>query len=256
MRFPFLELPHRVRAAFLFFLLLAVTQSGAALTLGELFAAADSLSPALAAARLELARVEADAAAARALPNPALFGERESLKSSAAEDVEWTYGVRQPLGPLWSYGLRRAAAVLSVQAARAAYTETRQQVQVELAERALTLAARQQQVVLLDTVLAHTARAVTAMNERYRLGDVSAYEQHRLQAEWLTLSERKLALQSDLQSMAAEFTRLSGLPESAVTDLDRALLSPRSLTSPDDAIATALAASSPLAGCRGRAARC
>jgi outer membrane protein TolC len=208
--------------------------------LGQLFSAADSLSPELAEARLNVARALADRQAARGMPNPTLFGNRESLSDGQVEEEEQTYGIRQSIGYLWSYFPKRTATRGAYESARATFEEARRQLGVELADRALTARALRQQIVLMDTVLFHATRAVQSMEARFRLGDVSEYDLHRLQAELLRLHQQRFTLLREQQQAGAEFTRLSGLPDRFLDDLTISVPVPPDFLSVDQAVEVAL----------------
>ncbi|HEY3294523.1 MAG TPA: TolC family protein [bacterium] len=240
MRFPFLKLPLPVRAALLFFLVTFLGSSALAAGLKDLFAAADTLSPAMTEARLDLARARAEYQAARGMPNPKLFASRETVSDGPLDETEQTFGIQQSLGYLWSYAPKRAAALRTYESALTAYDEARRQLLVEMTDRALTALALRQQVTLVDTVMFHATHAVQSMGARFRLGDVSEYDLHRLQAELLRLHQQRLSLLAEQQQAGNDFTRLSGLPESWLSQLTVPEPASITLTSEDQAVETAL----------------
>ena len=98
MHYSFWELPLSVRAAILFLFLISLTPYASSADLKQLFAAADSVSPVLVEARLDLARALADYQTSCGMPNPTLFGSRESVSNDQANEVELTFGVLPTFG--------------------------------------------------------------------------------------------------------------------------------------------------------------
>lgn len=242
MQFLCLKLPLPVRAAFLFLVLLLVALAASAADLRDLFSAADSVSPALGKARLDMAKARADYQAARGMPNPTLFGSRETVSNGSLREEEQTFGIQQPLGYLWSYAPKRAAAFHAYQSAIAAFDESRRRLQVEMVDRALAVQGLQQRILLMDTVLHYATKALAAMEARYAQGDVSEFDLHRLQTELLYLQRQRFDMLNERQQSGLEFSQISGLPETWLENLPAPAVPAVRFLSEEDAVETALRA--------------
>jgi outer membrane protein, heavy metal efflux system len=240
MRSPLLT-PPLIRAAL--FVLLAVCHSlqAAPLNISEITAGLDTTSPLLADSKLKLAAARAAYTASRALPNPTLFAEGQTLKNGNGNDNEQTVGVQQSLGFLWSQPSKVAARRLAFEAELAAYEETRRNVIVRIVSTVAHLRSIEQQSALLDTVLLTVERLQDAMNARHREGDVSEYDAKRLSAELIQLQQRRLQLTTEKNKMTVEFVDATGLPASVLIDLVLPHLSVPALESEEEAQRLAIA---------------
>ncbi len=240
MRVPHRDTPLTVRAAFLFLISSIAVVSAEAKDLSDLFAAMDSQSVVIAQARTELADVQRQYQASRAIPNPSLGFDHERIEVNDVTEKETVYSITQPLGFLWTYGASRAGAKHALESAAARYEETRKDTYVQAVAAALDVKATAKQMTYADTVLNRTRGLVNAMQKRLEFGDVSEFELNRLQAELLLTEQERQELLSEYQNAARLFTQVSGLPVSwcEMLSLTESLDVP--FTSEDDAVSHAL----------------
>ncbi|MBM3325069.1 MAG: hypothetical protein FJY66_05315, partial [Calditrichaeota bacterium] len=123
-----------------------------AATIAELFAAADSTSPRLLEAKIEVARTRALFGEQRAIPNPTLFGSSEELGDDRASVTEHTFGVRQDIGFLWTMGAQKSSGSAAVAAAEARYDQVRNYIQSDLMLKVIRLQQLTESLQLSDTL--------------------------------------------------------------------------------------------------------
>lgn len=208
-------------------------------TITDLFAAADSTSPRLLEAKLEVARTRAFFGEQRAVPNPTLFGSSEDLGNDQASVTERTIGFRQDLGFLWSMGAQRSSASAAVAAAEARYDQERIDIQINLLLKVIRLQQLIASLQLSDTLERRYAGILMANDAREREGDISGFDAQRVRIESIAVTNRRVALQTELRDLIIYLSRETGLDESTLRTLDVEAIDSPSFTSSDEALAYA-----------------
>ena len=184
--------------------------------LRELLAQADSTSPVLANARAQLATARAAYTSARALPNPSLFLNHETIEGGGTGVEENTIGIRQNLGFLWTQSSRWSSAKSAYEAASASYEERRRELHTDILLSAERYEQLRMQRVFLDSLSGINNRLVETAVARLKVGDISAYDAERIQLEQIELDSRKAELIQTEQAELIRLMELTGLPAADV----------------------------------------
>jgi outer membrane protein, heavy metal efflux system len=168
------------------------------ISLGEAIQRLDSHNLELRLAREEAAAAEARVAAAGALPNPALSATREQLSGDPGIYHETILQVGQALPIGGQRGLRREAARQRAEAARARLEGTRLRTAFEVHRAYLRAAAAEADLAALAEATDVFRRVEESGRSRLAEGDISRFDQSRLQIERARyetlLSRARLAL--------------------------------------------------------------
>ena len=212
MRFPVFFLPRLTRAAFFVMSFVIACSASNAENLSRILAEFRATSPVLADARLKLTEARADYTSNRALPNPYLVGEQERWDDDSVP-TETTIGIRQNFGFLWSQSSRVHAARLAYESELAKFEELQNELAAQVVVAAYEYDGFRRQSVMLDSVLNRARELTDAMAARRELGDVSLYDEQRLQIELVQLQHRRQQLFAEEQRTLTELIRLTGLSE-------------------------------------------
>ena len=212
MRFPVFFTPLLTRAAFFVMSFVVACSASNAENLSRILAEFPLTSPMLADARLALAETRADYTSNRALPNPYLVGEQERWDDNSIP-TETTIGIRQNFGFLWTQSSRVHAARLAYESELATFEELQNELAAQLVVAAYEYDGFRRQSIVLDSVLNRARELTDAMAARRELGDVSLYDEQRLQIELVQLQHRRQQLFAEEQRTLTELIRLTGLSE-------------------------------------------
>lgn len=207
-----------------------------AATIAELFTAADSTSPRLLEEKLEVARTRAFFGEQRAVPNPTLFGSSEELGNDQASVTERTIGVRQDLGFLWSMGAQRSSASAAVAAVEARYDQERTDIQIELLLKVISLQQLTASLQLSDTLERRYTEILLANDAREKEGDISGFDAQRVRLESIAVTNRRIALQTELRELVTHLKRETGLDESTLRAIEIDAIRAPNFTSADEAL--------------------
>jgi outer membrane protein, heavy metal efflux system len=153
------------------------------ISLGEAIQRLESHNLELRLAREEAAAMEARILGAGTLPNPAASGAREQLSGDPGVYHETVLQVGQTLPIGGQRGLRRAAASRAAEAARARLEGTRIEVAMRLHRVFLRAAAAEADLELLNETTEVFRRVEESGRSRLAEGDISRFDQSRLQIE-------------------------------------------------------------------------
>jgi len=207
-----------------------------AATIAELLAAADSTSPRLLEAKVDVARTRAFFGEQRAVPNPTLFGSSEELGNDQASVTERTIGVRQDLGFLWSMGAQRSSASAAVAAVEARYNQERIDIQIDLMSKVQRLQQLIASLQLSDTLERRYAEILLANDAREREGDISGFDAQRVRLESIAVTNRRVTLQTELRELMTHLNRETGLDESTLRAVDIDAIRAPTFTNVDEAL--------------------
>ena len=215
------------------------------LTLAEARAMALRTSPELAAARQALAAAQARERQAGAFPNPVLAYGREQTSQDGETNWQNILTLDQPLEIGGQRGARRQAAGLLRAAADARLSATAARVDYEVARSYATAVAAERRAALADDAAQAFGKARRASLARLAGGDVSGYQNRRLQLEAARYSALRLEALVARDSAVRMLASLIGRSDSADAEGPRELvdtLMPAPLTlSADSLVAQALA---------------
>ncbi len=212
MHFPVLFVPLLTRAAFFVMSFVIACSASNAENLSWILTEFRATSPVLADARLKLTEARADYTSNRALPNPYLVGEQERWDDDSVP-TETTIGIRQNFGFLWSQSSRVRAARLAYESELAKFEELQNELAAQVVVAAYEYDGFRWQSVVLDSVLNRARELTDAMAARRELGDVSLYDEQRLQIELVQLQHRRQQLFAEEQRALTELIRLTGLSQ-------------------------------------------
>ncbi len=212
MHFPVLFVPLLTRAAFFVMSLVIACSASNAENLSWILTEFPLTSPVLADARLKLSEARADYTSNRALPNPYLVGEQERWDDDSVP-TETTIGIRQNFGFLWTQSSRVRAARLAYESELAKFEELQNELAAQVVATSYNYDGFRRQSVVLDSVLNRARELTDAMAARRELGDVSLYDEQRLQIELVQLQHRRQQLFAEEQRTLTELIRLTGLSE-------------------------------------------
>jgi cobalt-zinc-cadmium efflux system outer membrane protein len=237
MRIPVIYAPLRLRAAFFCFSLFCFSISGFAVDLSEVIAELETTSPALAELRMQVAEAKAKYVSGRAWPNPQLRGGQEYVGADEAP-LETSMGIGQDIGFLWSQSARASALRAAYEAALAQFEESRQQLVADIIIAANDYTGNRKLQAVMDSLIAAAQKIDETVKARSEIGDISRYDEARLQIELRRFKQQGFELgasgQTALRKLAA-ITGASGIelenlkmdlpvvvPEE-MSDVDRAL---------------------------------
>ncbi len=218
MRFPVLRLPLLTRAAF-FLILISTTISAQEMSFQSVIDGLDSTSSVLVQASRQLNEARAQYTASRAIPNPTVFAEGQTLSDHGFTERENTLGIEQSMGFLWSQTPMVEARRFVYESELTAYETIRRDVVAEIIRNLSLLRDLQQLEVLLDTVQQTAEDAMAATAARRQQGDVSDYDAQRMEAELVQLQNRKFALLQEQNQIAQRLTELSGYSAEVLDNL-------------------------------------
>ncbi len=153
------------------------------ISLGEAIQRLDSHNLELRLAREEASAVEARIAAAGVLPNPALSASREQLSAEPGVYHETVFQVEQAIPIGGQRGLRREGARQAANAARARFDGVRLRLAFEVHRAHLRAAAAEADLAALAETTEVFRRVEESGRSRLAEGDISRFDQSRLQIE-------------------------------------------------------------------------
>ncbi len=187
---------------------------GQALTLAEARAMARRTSPELAAARQALAAAQARERQAGAFPNPVLSYGREQTSREGETNWQNMLTLEQPLEIGGQRGARRQASGLLRAAAEARLAATAARVDYEVARSYATAAAADQRARLAEAAAQAFGKARRVSQVRLAGGDVSGYQNRRLQLEAARYAALRLEALVARDSAVRTLASLIGLIDS------------------------------------------
>ncbi len=217
------------------------------LTLAEARAMAQRTSPELAAARQALTASQARERQAGAFPNPVLSYGREQTSRDGERNAQDIVTLEQPLEIGGQRGARRQAAGLLRRAADARLAATAARVDYDVALSYATAVAAERRAALAEEASQAFGKARRVSVARLAGGDVSGYQNRRLQLEAARYSALRLEALVARDSAFRTLASLIGPPDSAPAEPLRLVdtLMPAPLALPVDSLVTRALASRP-----------
>jgi cobalt-zinc-cadmium efflux system outer membrane protein len=172
-------------------------------------------SPELAAARQALLAAQARERQAGAFPNPVLTYGREQTSRVGESNAQNIVTLDQPLEIGGQRGARRQAAGLVRAASEARLAATGARIDYEVAQSYATAAAAERQAELAEVAAQAFGRAQRVSTARLAGGDVSGYQNRRLQLEAARYAALRLEALVARDSAVRTLTSLIGFSDSA-----------------------------------------
>jgi cobalt-zinc-cadmium efflux system outer membrane protein len=191
---------------------------GAQLTLAEARAIARRTSPEVAAARHALESAEGEERQAGAFPNPRIGYGREQTSRDGETNWQNIVTLDQPLEIGGRRGARRDTAKLLREAAQARLAATAARIDYEVARSYATAVAAERRAALADSAARAFGKAQRVSVARLAGGDVSGYQNRRIQLEAARYSALRLEALMVRDSAVRMLASLLGPNDSVAAD--------------------------------------
>jgi cobalt-zinc-cadmium efflux system outer membrane protein len=218
MRIPVIFAPLRLRAAFFCFSLFSFSVSGFAANLSDVIAGLETTSPSLAEMRMQIAEAKSRYQTGRAWPNPQLQGGQEYIGADKAP-VETSIGIGQDLGFLWSQTARVNASRAEYEASLSQFKESRQRLVSDIIVAANIYTGNRILQTAMDSLIADALKLEKTLSARREAGDISHYDEARLQIELRRFRQQKYDLAISNQETLQELSAMIGISGSELEDL-------------------------------------